>query len=230
MKYIVSYIKIFLVGVITFFFLVAVLPAMYLKPLYFNSFAITWSKLLLFILGIKVQKKGGVPQDNTARIYAVNHSSYIDIPIILATLKTDLRIIYKKELENIFFFGFVLKKSSYVSINRSNPRDAIKSIAEGVNQIKQGASIIVFPEGTRQKDGKIGEFKRGAFMLAGKAEVDIVPVRIIGAHDIIGSGNSLSSKTVQVIIGEEVKLPKPYNKENERKISEKIRQFMINAE
>ncbi|MCX6147609.1 MAG: lysophospholipid acyltransferase family protein [Candidatus Kapabacteria bacterium] len=189
----------------------------------FARFARSWSKFLVLIIGIKITIEGLENLDPKSNyVFISNHTSMTDIPILLSTLKYDARIIYKKELEKFPIFGFGLKKSSFIGIVREEPRKAIESINNAVKAIKAGASVIVFPEGTRSQDGSLGEFKKGAFMLAFRSGKDIVPVTIHNAYNILPKGSSkFKSGPAKIQIGKPIKVPpKASKKEEEELIAE----------
>lgn len=153
-----------------------------------------WSKTLLRIAGIKVQIDGEIPHNNSSIILIANHTSLFDIPILLANIKVDFGIIYKKELEKIPVFGWVLGKSPFIGIIRENPKKSFAGMLEAVKKIDDGKSVLVFPEGTRSKSGKMGDFKRGAFMIAEKSSADLLPIAISNAHKTIDNNSIVSTK------------------------------------
>ena len=145
-----------------------------------------WSKSLLFLCGIKLSLKGMEHlKAGETYIYISNHSTLFDIPIILSAIKDNVRIFYKKELEKVPVFGFALKKSPFIPIARAKGREAIASLEEALSAIRQNVSVLLFPEGTRSKDGKLQPFRRGAFMLASRSGKPIMPVTIIGSPEIL---------------------------------------------
>lgn len=167
----------------------------------------SWSRALLRIAGIRVHVHGRVPQAAAERrqsfVYTANHTSYFDIPVILAALDDDVRIIYKQELEKIPLFGFQLRKSPFIAVDRSDPRRGMQSMQQAVEVIRAGASVLVFPEGRRSEDGLTAEFKRGAFMLASRAGKAVVPVAIAGNHSVMPRGAStIRGGDVHVYIGD----------------------------
>ena len=103
----------------------------------------------------------------------------------MVSLPKNIRFIYKKSLTNIPIFGWSLYFGGYVPIDRKNARSAIESLKKAVKKFKKSISIAIFPEGTRSVTGETGEFKKGIFMLAELAEVDIIPVSIIGTNLIL---------------------------------------------
>ncbi|MCK5571319.1 MAG: 1-acyl-sn-glycerol-3-phosphate acyltransferase, partial [Bacteroidetes bacterium] len=118
-------------------------------------------------------------------IYVSNHASMFDIPCIVAGIPDQIRIVYKKELEVIPVFGWGLKWGSYISIKRGHSTSAMRSLELAVNKIRRGASVLLYAEGTRTHNGKLQPFKRGAFNLAVKAGVPVVPLTINGTFNIL---------------------------------------------
>jgi 1-acyl-sn-glycerol-3-phosphate acyltransferase len=145
-----------------------------------------WAKMLLAIANTKVEIIGaenilmGKPQ-----IFMANHQSDFDILIVLAHLKGQFRWIVKKELFQIPVFGRAMQSAGYIEIDRQDRERAMTSIDKAAMKIREGKSVMSFPEGTRSKDGKIKPFKQGMFYLAIKSGVPIVPISIIGAGEIM---------------------------------------------
>ncbi len=165
-----------------------------------------WAERILNIskVSLEIDRDSG-KRDDSSYIYVSNHSSMYDIPVLLSTLPGNVKIIYKKELEKIPIFGWGLKRSPFIAIERSDPRRAMSSIDEAVKSIKDGSSVIVFPEGTRSKDGQLSSFKRGAFLLAARAGKPIVPVTVIGSAQILPAGaRKFRGSTVMVVIGKPI--------------------------
>ena len=165
---------------------------------------------ILFSAGAKVTVEiKGKLDINKEYIIVSNHLSYIDIPLLMKTVPKNIRFIYKKSLTMIPVFGWALYLGGYIPIDRRNARNAIESLKKASLKLKNGISIVIFPEGTRSPDGKTGGFKKGIFMLADYAEADIVPVTIIGTNKIMPK-NSMKLKpgNVKVIIDEPVKFIK----------------------
>ncbi len=131
-----------------------------------------------------------------------NHQSNMDIPLIMGYFPKELAFVAKKEMEALPIMGLWMKKIECIFLDRTDRRAGMLSIKEGVEKIKNGDSVVIFPEGTRSKTGKIAEFKRGSFKLASDAGVHIVPVTIKGTMDIMGKGDKKISKVsnVQLII------------------------------
>jgi len=119
----------------------------------------------------------------------------------------EFRFVVKQELFKIPVLGFSMRAAGYIPIDRSGGKRAVKSLIEAARRIREGASIVIFPEGTRSRDGRLQEFKTGAFMLALKSGCPIVPVAIKGTHEILPKG-SLKAQPgqVEVLIGRPIEI------------------------
>lgn len=190
----------------------------------FYIYAKKWGKKVLKIVGVRLDIKGLENiNHHQSYIFVANHSNLFDIPILQATIPNDFRIIYKKELERIPFFGLVLKKSPYISTRRDASKTTMGSIEQALYQVRKGASVLVFPEGTRSKDGHLGTFKRGAFMLAYRSGKPIVPITIIGSNLIFPSGKfEFNPVKVRVIIDKPIEIPEVETKSEEIKVMNSI--------
>jgi 1-acyl-sn-glycerol-3-phosphate acyltransferase len=124
-------------------------------------------------------------------IFAANHQSQFDIFALQGFLGVDFRWLAKKELFEVPIWGPAMRRAGYIPIDRSRGRQAIKSLDEAAKKIAAGTSVIIFPEGTRTKDGRIQDFKAGAMVLAIKSGVDLVPVAIRGTYEILPKGKLL---------------------------------------
>jgi 1-acyl-sn-glycerol-3-phosphate acyltransferase len=190
-----------------------------------------WGKRVLSICGVKLKIFGeeNINPDETY-IYASNHTSQFDIPIIFSAIKQKVAIIYKKELEKVPFFGWMLNRSYFISIDRNDARKAMESVLEALRQIKEGVGIIIYPEGTRSPDGSVREFKRGTFILAAKSGKPVIPVTIVGSNNIMPKGSLFfKSSEVQVIFHSAVIFPKGMSKEEEIEKMEEIRRTIISG-
>jgi 1-acyl-sn-glycerol-3-phosphate acyltransferase len=146
-----------------------------------------WGRLVLRALGIRVELEGG-PAPAGPAVYAANHGSAIDIPILFGYLPVEFRIIHKRSLYSIPVLGWFLYLGGHIGIDRGKAFRARRSLAAAARRIAAGMSVAVFPEGTRASDGKIRLFKRGSFLLAIQAAVPVVPVSLVGVKAVIPSG------------------------------------------
>ncbi len=145
-----------------------------------------WVRGMLWFCGIKVVASG--VENSTAAlpcVFASNHQSLFDIPAVFHATAVNLRFVAKKSLFYIPFFGPYLALAGYISVDRKNRERAIRSLDGAAEKIRRGIPIISFPEGTRSPDGAVQRFKKGAFMLALKAGVPVVPVSISGSNRVL---------------------------------------------
>ena len=119
--------------------------------------------------------------DNGPAVFMSNHQGYFDIILLCAVLdKFQFGFVAKDNLDKVPLYGKWINIIRSVMINRGNPREGLKAISRGVDNIKQGFSMCIFPEGTRSRSDEMGEFKPGAMKLATKPKVPIIPVTIDG--------------------------------------------------
>lgn len=148
--------------------------------------AIWWSKLLCAVALVKVKIEGSENFDHhKSYIFVANHQSIFDIFIIYGWLDSRFKWIMKKEIRKIPFVGSACNAAGHIFIDRSSAAKALKSIEEAEKKLKGGSSVVIFPEGTRTNTGKMGKFKKGAFGMAVDLDLDIVPITIKGAYNVL---------------------------------------------
>ncbi len=162
-----------------------------------------WSPVLLFVSGIRVKISGKENIDTSKTyIYVANHESLYDIPALFNKLPVYISFLAKKELKKVPFMGWAMTASGYIYIDRSNREKAKESLQKAGEEIKNGKNAIIFPEGTRTKTGKMGVFKRGAFMLSQETGIEIIPMSIKGARECLASGSyKIRPGKIQINIG-----------------------------
>lgn len=149
-----------------------------------------WGKGILIVSGIKVTVYGLENIDpDRSYIYMSNHQSNFDIPVLLACLPVQFRWLAKAELFKIPIFGRAMRGAGYVKIDRFNQDSAFESINEAAGKMQNGVSIMIFPEGTRSRDGKIRSFKKGGFVMAVDSGAPIVPVILQGTWPIMAKSS-----------------------------------------
>ena len=151
-----------------------------------HAFARAWSWTIMKTI-LSPVKVIGIEKIDTTRplVYAVNHASALDIPVLYVYLPFQFRIAFKKELLSYPIVGWHLKRSGQVCVDQQNPAGSIGSIRSALKSLKGGSPLVIFPEGGRTPDGEIKPFLPGAFFLAIKAKVDIVPVALIGTYELL---------------------------------------------
>jgi len=151
-----------------------------------HAFARFWSRLIMKTIFSPVKVTGLDRIDaSKPHVYAVNHASALDIPVLYVYLPFQFRIVFKKELLKYPIVGWHLRRSGQVCIDQQNPGGSIASIRSALKSLKSGMPLVIFPEGGRTPDGEIKPFMPGAFFLAIKAQVDIVPVALVGTYELL---------------------------------------------
>src|SRR5262249_20960057 len=164
-----------------------------------------WARSILTICGVRVRCHGLEKIEPARRYICVsNHTSLIDIPILVANIPLQLCFVAKEELWKIPIFGAYLRKMRHIPVVRDNSRAASKSMAEAARAIAAGTrSVLLFPEGTRSSAG-LGEFKEGAALLAIRSGVPMLPIAITGTSRIWPArGVVISPGMADVWVGEE---------------------------
>ena len=154
------------------------------RRLHWFSRAWSWCIMKTIMSPVKV---AGLDKIDTTKphVYAVNHASAMDIPVLYVYLPFQFRIVFKKELLAYPIVGWQLKRSGQVCIDQQKPTNSIAAIRSAVKSLKAGMPLVIYPEGGRTPDGEIKPFLPGAFFLALKAQVDIVPVALIGTYELL---------------------------------------------
>jgi len=149
-------------------------------------FSRTWSWLIMKTIFSPVTVTGLDKIDaSKPHVYAANHASALDIPVLYVHLPFQFRIVFKRELLSYPIVGWQLKRSGQVCIDQQKPTNSIAAIRSAVKSLKAGMPLVIFPEGGRTPDGDIKPFLPGAFFLALKAQVDIVPVALVGTYELL---------------------------------------------
>ncbi|MBN1698496.1 MAG: 1-acyl-sn-glycerol-3-phosphate acyltransferase [Spirochaetales bacterium] len=185
-----------------------------------------WCKHMAFVGGCKIHLKGIEKIDRKKNyIFTSNHQSFADIPVLFGFLPFYSVFIAKQSLFYIPFFGWGIAAMGHISINRSEPKKAKKSIDRAIESIKrENKSVFAFPEGTRSRTGEIGEFKLGIFSMAIQADIDVVPIAIAGTREIMPKGSYFfQSGSVDIHFGTPIS-SKKYTKSEKYKMSQEARQ------
>ncbi|HET7619295.1 MAG TPA: lysophospholipid acyltransferase family protein [Vicinamibacterales bacterium] len=150
-------------------------------------------RLGLWLSGIRYRVEGaGHIQHARAAVYAVNHTSNVEPPILFAALRDlfpRLRILYKAELRKLPVLVRAFDLAGFVPLERGNPEQSLPAIDRAADALRAGHSFLIFPEGTRSRTGALLPFKKGGFIMALKAQAPIVPVAIAGAREAMRKGS-----------------------------------------
>jgi 1-acyl-sn-glycerol-3-phosphate acyltransferase len=146
-----------------------------------------WASLILKTTGVRVRVSGLEHlQAGRSYVFAANHQSIYDIPIVFTSIPFQLRIVAKDSLGRIPFMGWHLRRAGHLLVDRRNPgADIVEKMRRLVGE---SSSLIVFPEGTRSVDGTVGRFKKGSFLVAVDAGLPVVPVSIRGSRHVMKKG------------------------------------------
>ena len=149
----------------------------------FKFFGVIWGKTLSFIFNIKLIVKGKHNLQDRNYIFASNHASLIDIPLLLIAVNRYTVFIAKSELSKIPIFKSILDRAGFIFVDRKNNDSAVKSMNNLMDDIKKiPRSVAIFPEGTRTSDGNLLPFKKGAAIFAINTDIPVVPVAISGTY------------------------------------------------
>jgi 1-acyl-sn-glycerol-3-phosphate acyltransferase len=190
-------------------------------------FSRTWSWLIMKTI-LSPVKVTGLDKIDTSKphVYAVNHASAMDIPVLYVYLPFQFRIVFKKELLAYPVVGWQLKRSGQVCIDQQKPTNSIAAIRSAVKSLKAGMPLVIYPEGGRTPDGEIKPFLPGAFFLAIKAQVDIVPVALVGTYELLPMNTyHIKCRPLEMRVGEPISTTGLTMRDMEA-VSERVRKAM----
>ena len=188
--------------------------------------ATNWSKFIIKIAGLNLTVVGKENIPNEPCLFVGNHQSNFDIPVILSNMNRTTGAVAKKEMEKIPIMSYWMRQIHCVFMDRKNPREALKAIAEGVENLKNGYSMLIFPEGTRSKSNNMGEFKKGSMRLAIKAGVPIVPVTLYDTYKAMEGNNGKIKKANAKIIFDKPIYLSEMSKEEKANISDVVQDII----
>lgn len=150
-----------------------------------------WAKSQVVMSGAEIKVSGEENLPVGPVLFISNHQSNFDIPIFMGYINKPKAFIAKIETAKMPFVSSWMRLMKCVFMDRNDIRQSVEAINKGAELLKEGYSMVIFPEGTRSKTGEMGEFKAGSFKLAVKSGVPIIPVAIKGSFDIMGKGSLL---------------------------------------
>lgn len=172
------------------------------REAYIHKITTRWAKFVMKLSGAKITVIGeeNLPKDQTV-LFVANHQSNFDIPLLMSSINIPKGFIAKKELEKWPMISTWMRYINCIFMDRSNLRKSAEAIVEGTKLLKNGYSMVIFPEGTRSKGGPLGEFKAGSFKLATKSKCPIVPVTIDGTYKLLEANNNwIKGADVRLVI------------------------------
>jgi 1-acyl-sn-glycerol-3-phosphate acyltransferase len=193
-----------------------------------------WARLLVAGAGIDLRAEG-LERIDPARRYVLvaNHSSYYDIPCVFAAIPQPIRFMAKVSLFKIPIFGWSLRRSGFIPIDRKNRRTAVKSFDLAAQRIRKGNTIVVFPEEGRSRERAMRPFQRGGFLLALRSELPVLPIAIDGTYDVYRAGAKwITAGPVTVRVGTPIETAGLTVRDKDRLLEESRAQIlaMLSAE
>lgn len=186
-----------------------------------------WARAILWTTRVRVERIGQPPTDGAGCIFVANHASLYDIPVLFAALPTELRIIAKATLGHVPFIGWHLRRSGHLLVDRQNPGASIFKKMQ--RMARQGVSLMVFPEGSRSRDGRVGRFKGGVFLLALETGLSIVPVSVAGTRRVMPRGRLMVQPGVVRVTVHEPISTASLTREDARALAERARDLVASA-
>jgi 1-acyl-sn-glycerol-3-phosphate acyltransferase len=162
-----------------------------------------WAPGILYAIFVRLDIAGLADLDlSQPCFFAVNHQSWVDIPVLFAALPVPVLFVAKRELGRVPFLGWFMKGMGMVLVDRADRKAAVRSVGTAAERLRQGWSLLSFPEGTRSADGRVQRFKTAAFAAAVEAGAPVVPIALEGTGRILPRG-SLRNRpgTIRVAVG-----------------------------
>jgi len=194
-----------------------------------HGFARFWSQLIMKII-CSPTRVTGLDKIDTSKplVYAVNHASALDIPVLYVYLPFQFRIAFKKELLAYPIVGWHLRRSGQICVDQQNPAASIGSIRSALKSLKGGMPLVIFPEGGRTPDGEVKPFLPGAFFLAIKAQVDVVPVALVGTYELLPMDTyHVKCRPLEMRVGRPISTS-GYTLRNMEELSERVHDAVLN--
>jgi len=166
-----------------------------------------WSRLFFWLFFMNVEVEGAENIDRKqSYVFVGNHESAFDAWMVYGWLPNVFKWIMKAELRKVPFIGFGCAAAGHIFIDRTHVKAAKQSLEDAKKALTDGVSVVIFPEGTRSKDGTIGEFKRGAFQVAFELELPVVPITLNGTRNVMPRGAWMvnPAQKVKLTIGKPV--------------------------
>lgn len=180
-----------------------------------------WSSVTIKMIGMEIHIEGkeNIPKETC--VFMGNHQSILDIPLLRYAIDREIDLVAKTELIRTPVVGYWMTHLKSVALDRNNPREGVKAINEAIENVKEGYTFGIFPEGTRSKDGKLHEFKKGSLKIATKAKVPIIPFALNGTSACFEDKKKFLPGRVDIIFGEKIET-KSLSKEEERELLKKL--------
>lgn len=174
----------------------------------FRWWSTFWARSIFVGIGVRIACKQLHELDcNASYVFVCNHQVLLDIPLTALAVKCPFAYVSKAGLARVPFLGQAIRYSPSVFVDRSNPRRSYESIKRAGEQIRNGTSVIIYPEGARSYERTMQPFMKGAFLLALEAGVPIVPITILDAYDVFNERKQLARPgVVHIVVGKPISL------------------------
>ena len=191
-------------------------------------FAVRWARMILKTAGVRVDIEGLEHIDPAQpAVYAANHLSALDIPVLYANLPVQFRILAKRELFGYPFLGWHLRRSGQIPIDQGDARASLRSLNHASASLRNGMPLVIFPEGGRSPSGRMRDFMGGAFYMAIKAQAPVVPIVLVGTYELLPMNSfHLRPGRVDMIIGEPISTAGMVPRQMD-KLSAQVREAML---
>jgi 1-acyl-sn-glycerol-3-phosphate acyltransferase len=195
-----------------------------------HGYLIRWARISIRLARLQVTVAGLERLDlGRNYVFMPNHASFLDVLLVFAFIPHNFRFIVKEEFFSIPFLGLTVKSSGQIPLDRKSPRKGLQSIRRGADLLKKGVSIVVFPEGTRSRDGNIGEFKTTLFVLPIRTKTPVVPVLIEGTFEALRRGRVLLKRCPIKVTFLDPLPPDLLSDKDRALYAEKVRQRLIRS-
>ncbi len=224
-----AYIAAILIFPLSFFFgLMAMLSCAFSRKTLPTFFMRSWAKSILAIAGVRILVEGlNHIAPKRATIYMPNHTSIMDIPILIAALPVDLRFIFKKSLLYIPVIGQAIYFMGMIPIDRVRGAKAMGSLEKAGKRLKSGLHLLIFPEGTRSRDGNLQAFKMGGFLLATRESIDILPISVNHTRELCDRNSILARQgEIEMVIHPRIETGE-YAPPDRKRLAALIRQKIV---
>lgn len=185
-----------------------------------------WGRTMVRLSKSQIILEGAekLPEGNV--LYVGNHQGYYDIPLLLGHLPKPKAFVAKIELSKIPMLSLWMRHMGCLFLDRGNLKQSLKVILKGIEQLKNGETLVIFPEGTRSKSYQMGEFKKGSLKLGIKAGVPIVPITIMGSYEMFEENMQFQKRDVKIIIHDPI-FPEQLTKDEVNNLSETVRDIIV---
>ena len=184
-----------------------------------------WGKIALLANQVRVKVEGLEKiKGEGPFIFMSNHQGSYDIFALLGYLPFHFKWLAKKELFAIPFFGWTMSAAGYIRLDRQGTRETVEAMNQAAQRIREGMSVVIFPEGSRSPNGSIQPFKKGGFTLALKSKVPIIPISIAGSREIMPKDRLTASPgEIRIRIGDPIET-QPYSTKDRTHLMERVHQ------